>query len=224
MRVQGVVCADTGRNLDELLNDAAARHGFDAVGFLGGAIAESDLDEHAARFGVWPDISFGLWQPAVKWLGADVVGLERAGDGTVRDTPENRELAMMLCWDAAWLTAYVAPRYAALLKRWGTPLEAWCRWNKPSIPGSANPNRANYERGLREAERYRMAVDDAVNASAEIKQKLHDVGDHALIASEFIGVGDGQPNAERVLGTKGYYVSSPIDGWQLHGPFGAAGA
>lgn len=163
MKVREVVCVDTGKDISRWLNAAADEFGFDAVGLLGGAIAESNLKEHAARTRVWPDVSFGLWQPAVKWLGKEATGLTRASDGTVLDTPDNRARARELCWDAAWLTQYVTPRYARLLQTHGNdPLEAWCRWNKPSIPGAQNPHRANYIRGLTEAEKYRLMADFSI--------------------------------------------------------------
>jgi hypothetical protein len=151
-RIERVVTRDTGRDITDLLNRAAEEQGFDAVGFLGGAIAESRLDEHAAREHAWPDVSYGLWQPAVKWLGREVAGLQRAADGIALDTAANRQVARDFWWDAELLTAYMAPRYAALLRKWSTPLEAWCRWNKPDMPGSENPHRANYVAGLRDAE------------------------------------------------------------------------
>lgn len=154
-RVQRVVCPDTGRDITDLVNDAALRQGFDPVDFLGGLIAESGLDEHSARERTWPDVSYGLAQPTVKWHGKAVPGVQRAADGTVADTESNRYLVRHYFFDAERTIDYVAPLYVALLRRWGNPLEAWCRWNKPSIPGSQNPNRANYVRGLAEAEKYR---------------------------------------------------------------------
>jgi hypothetical protein len=153
-RVGGVITRDTGRDISDVLNRVSQEHGFDAAAFLGGAIAESTLNEHAARERVWPDVSFGLWQPSVRWLGTGVTGLTRAADGTVEDSADNRLTARAFCWDAERLAAYVAPRYAALMQKWGDPLEAWCRWNAPAKPGSANPNRANYVKGLQAAEAY----------------------------------------------------------------------
>jgi len=224
MSVQGVVTRDTGRDLTEMLNAAGERYGFDPVGLLAGAIAESNLDEHSVRNGVWPDVSFGLYHPAVKWIGPEAEPLNRAADGTALDTVANRMRVRDLSWDAEWAINYVAPRYAKLLERWGDPLEAWSRYNKPAIPGELNPNRANYVRALARAEEYRTVSypDDGVHASNEIKEKLHAIGTYASAASRFVPVGEGLPEAEQVLTPKGYYVSSPVDGWGLTGPFGAA--
>jgi hypothetical protein len=153
-RVSGVLTRDTGRDISDILNRLAAEQGFDAVGFLGGAIAESTLCEHAARERAWPDVSCGLWQPIIKFLGTDVPGLTRDPAGAAEDTPENRQIGRDFCFDAERLAAYVAPRYASLLRRWGDPLEAWCRWNAPSIAGVDNPNRSKYAAGLQAAAGY----------------------------------------------------------------------
>jgi hypothetical protein len=153
-RVERVLTRDTGRDISDIVNRQADLSGFDAVGFLGGAIAESNLSERAAREKAWPDVSFGLWQPSVKFLGPEVQGLTRGPDRAVLDTAANRQVARDFCCDAERLAGYVAPRYAALVQRWGDPLEAWCRWNAPNVTGVNNPNRANYAAGLQAAARY----------------------------------------------------------------------
>jgi hypothetical protein len=214
MKVQGVVCIDSRKDITKWINAAADEFDFAAVGFLAGAIAESNLKEQAAREGAWPDVSYGLYQPAVKWLGREASGLERAADGTVLDTPQNRRRARDLCWDAAWLIQYTAPRYATLLARWGDPLEAWCRWNKPNLPGSENPSRANYERGLREAEGYRMGA----TVGPGIKAKMDEVGDEPVTNEWTEDTGAGK--VAKAWGTKGLYIASPDSGsWQVAGPF-----
>lgn len=160
--LQTVMTTDTGRDITGLVENAAREFGFDPIGLIGGAIAESDLREHAARLGVWPDVSFGLWQPAVKFLERDVPGLSRdPANNAVFDTDANRSVAREFSFDAARLITYVAPRYNRLLRRWGDPLEAWCRWNAPGIPGISNRNRDNYVRGLIAAEAFRGSVVEA---------------------------------------------------------------
>ena len=153
-RVAGALTRDTGRDISDILNRLAEQHSFDPMAFLGGAIAESTLSEHAARERAWPDVSCGLWQPAVKFLGTDVPGLTRGPDGAALDTPENRQIGRDFCFDAERLATYVAPRYAALLAHWVDPLEAWCRWNAPGVAGVDNPNRSNYVAGLQAAAGY----------------------------------------------------------------------
>lgn len=206
---------DTGRDITDLLNGAAMQYGFDAVDFLGGAIAESNIREHSARNGQWPDVSFGLFHPAVKWIGPEADPIERAGiPPTAIDNVFNRTRVRDLSWDAAWSIAYVAPRYAALLKKYDNdPLEAWCRWNKPAIPGNLNPNRANYERGLREAEEYRMGA----TVGPGIKAKMDEAGDEAITNEWTETVGGAK--IVRAYGKKGLYIASDDSGdWQTAGP------
>lgn len=166
-KVRNVIALDTGRDLSDLLNAAGERYGFDPVDLLAGAIAEGGLREHAIRERPWPDVSYGLFQPAVKWLGPEATGLARATDGTALDTPENRARARDLCWDAAWLVVYVAPRYAALLKRWGDATAAWCRWNKPNVEPEQNPNMPNYVTAFLRAYPYITQEEPAMPADTE---------------------------------------------------------
>lgn len=177
-RLSRVVTRDTGRDITAQINRAAEQYGFHAVGLLGGAIAESDLIERAARERTWPDVSYGLWQPAVKWLGPEVPDLSRDPDGTVQDTPANRETARAFCSDAARLIDYVAPRYKTLLERWGSPVEAWCRWNSPSLPGEQNPNRVAYERGVAAAEVYRSGDEGRESLIEDLRGRLPAIGQY----------------------------------------------
>lgn len=150
---------DTGKDLAPILNAIEAESGVPAPELLGGAVAaEAGWREHAIRERQWPDVSFGLGQVAVAW--AELDGLEPSADRRYRnaDTPRNREIVRLYLWDAERALRYVAPRYAALRRRWGDPLAAWCRWNKPNLEPRENPNRAHYERSLAEALAYR--VDD----------------------------------------------------------------
>lgn len=161
-RVMGVICRDTGRDITDLINAAAAEHSFDPVGFLGGLIQESGLREHAARERAWPDVSYGLSQPAVKWF-RGLEGLDKAPDGTNADTPTNRRRVRDWCFDAAHLIPYTAPTYAYYLRTYGggtDAAEAWARWNKPAIPGDANPAKAHYAARIAEAEAYRVRSED----------------------------------------------------------------
>lgn len=45
----------------------------------------------------------------------------------------------------------------------------------------------------------------------------------ALLDSEVIAITGIPEKAERVLTDQGYYVSSPVNGWVLNGPFGGPG-
>jgi hypothetical protein len=57
-----------------------------------------------------------------------------------------------------------------------------------------------------------------LNVSAEMVAKLAVVGDQPILDSVFTKNADGT-SAEKVQGTKGTYVSSEADGYQLRGPF-----
>jgi hypothetical protein len=60
------------------------------------------------------------------------------------------------------------------------------------------------------------------NNSKEILQKLAALNPAAvaLVDSDFLPVTGSGANAERVLTDQGYFVSSPVNGWVLAGPFG----
>lgn len=65
-----------------------------------------------------------------------------------------------------------------------------------------------------------------LDVTSEMRQKIEDAGDYPILDSEFIPFAldpDG-PKVEKTHGTRGYYISSPVDGFVLHGPFGEAGA
>ena len=52
--------------------------------------------------------------------------------------------------------------------------------------------------------------------------KLAAVGDQPILDSVFVSLHNYDQDAEKTQGTKGVYISSPADGWELHGPFDAA--
>lgn len=124
-----------------IIFETADRHGLDRAELLGGAIAESNLNPHAARYGAWPDVSFGLYQQTVRW----------ADEGDQSDRPENVALVRDLYFDPVYSANKAAPKYRHYRQREATALDAWCRYNRPWLSPSANPTRVNYQRGLREA-------------------------------------------------------------------------
>lgn len=72
----------TGFDLGPLIRDAAERNGVPAAGLLACLKAESGLDPAAARWGEWPDVSFGLGQQTVAYApvgdgSADPANIER---------------------------------------------------------------------------------------------------------------------------------------------------
>jgi hypothetical protein len=169
MAVQGCQAHDTGRDLDALLNGISAAHGVDPVEMLGGAvIAEGGWREHAIRERKWADVSYGFGQPSVAWC-SKPDGLEPSADLRYRnaDTPANRRACQDYFWDADRALRYCTPLYAKLRAKEDSGLDAWCRWNKPSIPPADNPNRAHYARSLAEAEQYRVEDDVAEDPAWE---------------------------------------------------------
>jgi len=161
MPVRGAVAKDTKKNLDGLLNSIGKEFGVDPVYLLGGAvIGEGVWNEHAIRLREWPDVSYGFSQPSVAWC--EIPGMKKSADPRYRnaDTVANRENARVYFWDAERALRYCAVRYAALFAKYQDPVEAWCRWNKPNIPGKLNPNRPTYIKALDEAEAFRVEEGD----------------------------------------------------------------
>lgn len=64
-----------------------------------------------------------------------------------------------------------------------------------------------------------------LNVSAEMTAKLASVGDAPLLDSVWVSAGHDAAghtvNGEKTQGARGTYLSSPVDGWLLHGPFDA---
>lgn len=58
-----------------------------------------------------------------------------------------------------------------------------------------------------------------LNVSNELRAKLAAVGDRPILDSEMITLQGTDAKAEKVLGTQGWYISSPADDWTLRGPF-----
>lgn len=107
------------------------------------ALAAGDLQRLAEiREQAGNDVSFGAWQQTWRW--------SAEFDGT-------QEIAKILAmrekyFDPTHAAAVAAARIAPYWHRYGDPLEALCRYNKPAVPSEENPNRPNCQRGLNEAE------------------------------------------------------------------------
>lgn len=148
--VTGVVTKDTGKDISDITNKSTF-YPFVLTALM---VAESDLTEHAERIRNWPDQSAGLTQPAVKWFTKKLPGLTYDAQGLIAPTAANVDIVFKWCKVAENLLPYTGPHIDKLMDRWDDPLEALCRYNKPSVPGSQNPNRANYIRGLNVAMKY----------------------------------------------------------------------
>jgi hypothetical protein len=101
---------------------------------LAGVIQE--INDHGSN-----DISFGLGQQTVRWAKEGTQQQDIANILMIRDLYLNPEHAANV---AAANVAYYWFTYRDVL-------EALCRYNKPALSGSQNPNRANYQRGIRRA-------------------------------------------------------------------------
>ena len=127
----------------DLIVRKAHEHGVAPWELLGGAIAESALDPNAWRQGLWPDQSAGLFQQTVKF----------ADEGDHTASPENIDLIKRLYFDPVHATEVAARKFKAYRAREPSAADAWSRYNWPAQDPAKNPNRANYERGLTEAQR-----------------------------------------------------------------------
>lgn len=125
----------------KIIADTAKANGIDPVAFLGGAIAESNLDPWAARYGTWPDVSFGLFQQTVKW----------AVEGDHSNSDANVNYIKSLYFDPQHAANVAIIQFKGYLNAAGNALDAWCLYNAPAIPPAQNPNRGNYQNGLARA-------------------------------------------------------------------------
>lgn len=215
MSVAGCKAHDTGRDLDDVLNYVSGQVGIDPVELLGGAvIAEGGWMEHAIRERPWPDVSYGYGQPSVAWC-SQPDGLRPSTDRRYRnaDTPLNRERCRAYFWDAERALRYAAPRYAALRAHSDSALDAWCRWNKPSLPPEKNPNRAHYARSLAEAEHYRLEEEPMYAIGQGVKDAMTAARDEPRSDEEYHGTADdGGAQYSLTQGRDAQYRWTPADG------------
>lgn len=136
----------TREEIIALICQKADEHGLDRVEFLGGAIAESGLDPNAERWGVWPDVSFGLYQQTVAF----------ADEGDHSQSDANVQYIRGLYEDPVHACDVAAIKYHYWRYNPDVPaLTAWCAYNWPGSYHNpeSNPNIANYRAGLAEAAR-----------------------------------------------------------------------
>lgn len=125
--------------------EKAHEHGIEPYEFLGGAIAESELDPKAFRSGVWPDVSTGLFQQTIAFADEGDQSASAANIAAVRALYERPEYAC----DVA------APKYLYWRHNPDVPpLTAWVAYNGPSFyhTPEESPNVENYRRALAEAQ------------------------------------------------------------------------
>lgn len=129
-----------------LIVSKAREYGLVDWEFLGGAIAESNLDPHAYRDGPWPDKSPGLFQQTIRY----------ADEGDQSDSPENVALIKRLYFDPVHACDVAARKYRYWRYDPDVPaLTAWVAYNSPGFyhTPEESPNVENYRAGLAEAQR-----------------------------------------------------------------------
>jgi hypothetical protein len=127
-----------------LIVSKANEHGLVPYEFLGGAIAESNLDPKAWRQGVWPDWSAGLFQQTVAF----------ADEGDHSASEQNVALIKQLYFDPVHACDVAAVKYHYWRYNPDVPAEtAWVAYNGPSYyhTPEQSPNLENYRRSLAEA-------------------------------------------------------------------------
>jgi hypothetical protein len=138
-----------------IISQVADETGIPRDALLGLAISESNLDPFARRPRTaaddersWPDVSGGIFQPAVKWTKEYQAG---GFDGSYPG-PEATERILQLYYDPEHAARTAAPLLKHYLQRAnGDPILAMLYYNGPNKDPVTNPNRGNYERGWREA-------------------------------------------------------------------------
>lgn len=141
----------TREEIIALIVQKATANGLVPWEFLGGAIAESNLDPLAYRDGVWPDKSPGLFQQTIKY----------ADEGDHTDSPENIAYIKTLYFDPVHACDVAAVKFKYWRYNPDVPaLTAWVAYNSPGFYHSpeTSPNVENYRAGLAEAQRIMGAI------------------------------------------------------------------
>jgi hypothetical protein len=144
-RVQNVV-TQQGNDISAILNEAADRYNLPPQVLLAQGIAESNLSETAARYGTWPDVSFGLWQQTVAYAPC---GDASASPGNVAYVRER------FTTDIPYAADVAAKQLGYYYGLHGSYEEASSRYNGgPRLAFADNPNQANIARAWAESTRY----------------------------------------------------------------------
>lgn len=152
VRVVGVV-TQQGTDISGMVNDVCEDPSnlLAPRALVAQCIAESDLDEYAERWGLWPDVSFGILQQTVLYAS---VGDQSASEANIAHCQEYySQVDLALAEGAAQLGGYWAlfddlPEHERYL-------ETASRYNGgPSMAATDNPNLANFERAWKASAAY----------------------------------------------------------------------
>lgn len=209
-KVRGVVARDTGRSLDALLNTARYPLALAAL-----CVSESGLDEHSERYQPNCDKSAGLVHRSVCYV-PDAIAqripgfyLDKDADGRYAASLTNYKALRAYYWSAENALDDARPRIDALMDQYRDPVEAVCRWNKPSIPGPQNPNYAHIVASWDAVQKYQAEEDpmstDTFEVSPEMRQHMADKQD-APLGDETYWVNTPKVKASMCPGTQGLYV------------------
>ncbi len=151
----------------------ADEFGLNRAEFLGGGFAESGINlDKWERWGIWPDVSFGMYHQTVAF----------ADEGDHSNTPANVEFIKNLYFDPE----HAARKAAAKFKYWKfdpevPALTAWCAYNWPGSYRNPeiNPNIGNYRWGLQKA-----AEELGAAPSTEVRLFGPDVPDSIILQQD----------------------------------------
>jgi hypothetical protein len=149
--VVGVITAQA-TDISELCNAMARAEQMPAQVLVAGGIAESDLNEHAERYGVWPDVSFGLWQQTVAY----------APIGDQSQSPSNVAYVREQLFNVHVACTIAAPQFGQYWRQYGQfkPTlddglrETLGRYNYPAVGYDGNPNASNIAQAVQRSWAY----------------------------------------------------------------------
>jgi hypothetical protein len=148
--IRGVISRQAN-DLTPLIDEAAHDFAIPARALTALLITESSLNEQASRFGVWPDVSFGLGQQTVRYA--------PVGDQSPR--PDNIDFVRRFYFVARNAIREAAHQLAAYWARFRELPDEWRYYEAASryngggnMAFKDNPNRANIARGWKESAQY----------------------------------------------------------------------
>lgn len=195
----------TREQIIALSNRLADEHGIPRVAMLGCGIAESDLVWNARRpktpaedAAYWPDVSMGVWQQTIRWS-REYVDWSWDHGHPVAELPGADVIKFIgdLYFNPEHAGRVAAPQIKHYLTQEnGRVLDALCRYNWPAKPPAQNPNRANCQRGIVEAERILAAAPEP--QPEPVPERLHPTIPEPALAAYWSAAVPGIPFAAQL--------------------------